>query len=392
MRKSMHAGMAARSSRNRPRAHALTHGDPIMRPLRSTRLLLVLTALTAAGCELVDPTSVTNPNVTDEDFLRTPNAAATWARGVERQLALAVNQLVMGTEVVSDNLFNNRTLFSKVFDFPLIEPTDFDVTNIQQEIHRLRAMAEYGLEVVAAADTGTTNETLAHLHFLRGYAFLLGGENFVALPIETNGPAELPEVHLARAVADFEKARDLSTDPAQKAAAWLAIARAQHRAGNRAAAVEAATQARAIDPELLRFVEYDVTDGPTNTMQTAIYDSGQDEFQPLPRLDFLFPKYYSESAGDQSPIAILKGEEALLILAEAAVAGGDVDGARDHLRELLQLVARRPTALIDDRGQQRGRQGGTWIYPNSADVLVQASPDDAPRAGLVLTRSEGPVE
>src|SRR5690606_8131371 len=129
-----------------------------------------------------------------------------------------------------------------------------------------------------------------------------------------------------------------------------------------------------------------------NTMQFAVYDSGQDEFQPLPRLDFLFPKYYSRTAGDQSPVALLKGEEAFLILAEASISDGDLGGARTILEELIDLVATRPTALIDDRGQSRGRQGGTWIYPNSADVLVAAGPDDTPRAGLVLTRTGGDVE
>lgn len=361
---------------------------------RAGRVLLpiLVVVATLASCDFLDPTSVENPNVTDEDFLKTPNAATTWARGVERQLAAAVDQLIMGAEVVSDNVFNNRTLFSKVFDNPLIEPTDFDVTNIQEAIHRLREMATYGLEVVVEADQAATDETRALLHFRRGYAFLLAGENFVGLPAEAGGPVVEPEGLLTRAINDFEQARNLSSDSDMKSAATLAIARAHYAMGNKAEAVAAAAIIRSTAPMLLRQVQYDVTDGPTNTMQFAVYDSGQDEFQPLPRLDFLFPKYYSESAGDQSPIALLKGEEAFLILAEASIADGDLAGARAHLLELLDVVAARPKALIDDRGQSRGRQGGTWIYPNSSAVRVAASPDDPPRAGLVLTRSEGRVE
>ena len=356
-------------------------------------ILPLLGALALGGCDFLDPTGVNNPTVTEETFLGTPNAAASWTRGVERQLAATINEVVMGAEVASDNVFNNRTLFSKVFDIPQIEASDFDVTNIQEAIHRLRQMADRGLTVVVPADETATDETRARLHLYRGFAFLLAGELFVGLPGEADGPVLSPAEHLARAVQDFEAAAGLTSEPAREMAAVLAVARAQYAAGNRAAAEAAAQQVKATAPDVILWAEYDAVDGPGNTMQFAVYDSPVgDEFQPLPRLDFLFPKYYSEVAGDQSPIAVVKGEEAFLILAEAALAQSDVPGARAELLELLDLVASRPTALIDDRGQQRGRQGGTWIYPNTSDILVAASPDADPRAGLVLTRSGDPVE
>jgi len=343
------------------------------------------------GCDFLDPTSVTNPTVTETTYLNTPNAAASWARGVERQLATTINDVVTGTEVVSDNLFNNRTLFSKVFDIPRIDASDFDVTNIQKSVHRLRAMADQGLNIVVPADSTADDETRAQLHFHRGFAYLLGAELFVGLPPEPGSPVSSPEELVALAVADFDAAAGLSADPDFDAAASLATARAHYLTGNRDQAVAAANQAKSLDPQLLRTVGYDNVDGPNNSMQFAIFDSGQDEFQPLPRLDFLFPKYYSESAGDQSPIAVLKGEEAFLILAEAALAQGDLAGARAELVALLDVVAARPISQIDDRGQERGRQGGTWIYPNTSDIEVAASPGATPRGGLVLTRSESLV-
>jgi len=349
-------------------------------------------AVALAGCDLVDPTNVTNPTVTEETFVGTSNAAASWTRGVERQIATTVNTVIMGSEVVSDNLFNNRTLFSKVFDIPQIDASDFDVRNIQAAVHRLRAMADQGLNVILPGDPSSTTEMQAQLLFARGFAYLLGGELFVGLPIEGGGPVVEPSEHLALAVQDFQQAASTTQDDALRMAAILGVARAQYDAGNRAAAVAAAEQVKASAPSMIRYVQYDNVDGPTNTMQFAIYDSGQDEFQPLPRLDFLFPKYYSETAGDQSPIAILKGEEAYLIIAEADLAEGNVGAARDELSDLLGLVASRPTAMIDDRNQLRGRRGGTWIYPNSSDILVAASPGAEPRSGLVLTRASGPVE
>ena len=363
-----------------------------MRSMKPAFILAITAGLGLTGCDFLDPTGVDNPTVTEETFVGTPNAAASWTRGVERQLATAINVIVTGTEVVSDNLFNNRTLFSKVFDIPQIDNSDFDVLNIQREVHQLRAMANQGLTVIVPADATATDATRAQLHFHRGFGHLLSAELFVALPGEPNGAALTPAEHFSLAVADFEQARSLSSDADLDAAALLAIARAEYGAGNRAAAVSAAQQVKSSAGSMIRWVEYDNIDGPNNSMQFAIYDSGQDEFQPLPRLDFLFPKYYSETAGDQSPIALLKAEEAYLIIAEAALADGNVGAARTELSELLALVATRPTALIDDRGQERGRQGGTWIYPNTSDIQVAASPTDTPRSGLVLTRANALVE
>lgn len=339
------------------------------------------------GCEALDPTEVVNPTVTEDDFIRTLNAAASWTRGSERQLAATVNQVLMGTEVVSDNLFNNRTLYSKVFDIPEIEPTDFDVTNIQRAIHRLRETATRGLEVVVPADPNASQESVATLHFHRAYASLLAAELFVALPGEAGGPLLTPAEHVQRAVADFEQARSISANATTRNAALLGIARAHYLVGNRGAAVAAAQEVRGTSPLLLRTAIFDPIGGPGNTMQTAIYDSGQNEFQPLPRMDFLFPKYYSRTANDISPVAILKGEEAFLILAEAAISQGDLDGARTILKDLLGVVAQRPVSTINDLNQARGRRGGTWIYPNASNIQIQASPDEEPRAGLVLDRS-----
>lgn len=360
---------------------------------RYSLLIPLVAALALAGCDFLDPTGVNNPTVTEGTFLGTPNAAASWTRGVERQLAATLDEIVMGTEVVSDNVFNNRTLFSKVFDIPQIDASDFDVTNIQEEIHRLREAAHRGLTTVAPADETTTDELVARLHLYRGFSYLFAGELFVALPAEPNGPALPPAQHLALAVEDFEAAAALTEDPDLEMAAILAIARAEYAAGDATAAAAAAQQVKSAAPDVVLWAEYDNADGPANTMQFAVYDSPfGDEFQPLPRLDFLFPKYYSETAGDQSPIALLKGEEAYLILAEAALAQGQVGTARTELLELLALVDSRPTASIDDQDQSRGRDGGTWIYPNTDDVLVAATPDATPRAGLVLTRTPDPVE
>ncbi|TVP54741.1 MAG: hypothetical protein EA351_12555 [Gemmatimonadales bacterium] len=356
------------------------------------RLILVLAVVAVAGCDFLDPTEITNPTVTEDDFTNLPNAARTWAHGTERQLAITVNTLTVHAEVASDNMFNNRTLINRTFDIPQMDPTDASVVAMQREVQRLRAMANDGLNVVIPADPDATDEHRARMHFYRGFAHMAAGEYFVALPAEGNGPAEAPGVHMASALQDLQQAVSLSSDATLQNSARLFIARIHYRQGNLSEAVSTAEQVRGSAPMLLRQVQYDQADGPTNTLQFALYDSGQDEFQPLPRLDFLFPKYWSVSAVDQSPINIAKGEEAFLIVAEAQIAQGNLGGARSTLIELLGVVAQRPTAMVLDNAQARGRTGGTWIYPNRSEVLVAASPDDEPRAGLVLDRQSGPVE
>lgn len=378
-------------SRTRMGPHATHEGEPIMRKVMNS-FALAAAILALARCDFLDPTDVTNPTVTEDDFVQGPDAAENWTLGVERQLASAVDALVVHSELASDNLYNNRTLINRTFDIPQMPATDHNVLETQQEVHALRAMANQGLEVVVEEDPDTTDELRARLHYARGYAYLAGGEYFVGLPVEENGPVEGPETHLNRAVSDFERVGELSSDADLQAAAALGVARAHHRLGNLDEAVAAADEVRSSAPELRHVVEFDDTDGPTNTMQFAIYDSGQNEFQPLPRLDFLFPKYHSVTAGDESPISIAKGEEAFLILAEARIAENELDDARTLMEDLLDLVEERATELVDDTHQARGRAGGDWIYPNSSEVAVAASPEDDAREGLVLDREDGPVE
>jgi hypothetical protein len=364
---------------------------PIMRTT-TRRYALLLVLLSFAGCDFLNPTSVTNPTVTADDYNSLPDAAQNWALGVQRQLSIAVNQLVLNAEVGSDNLFNNRTLFNRTWDIPEINSTGAEEIQVQRQVQRLRAMADEGLNVVVPADAGASSNVIGRLHLYRGFAHLAAGEYFVALPIEPLGPLEQPAAHLNRAIQDFEQARSVATDATIRDAALLMTARAHHRLGNRDQAVAAANQIRTANPLLLLRAQFDVTDGPTNTMQAAIYDRGDNEFQPLPRLDFLFPKYWSVASTDQTPITIAKGEEAFLIIAEARHAQGDMAGTRAILTELIDLGNQRPVTAIDDSNQLRGRRGGTRIYPNSSSVMVAASPGAQPRGGLVLDRQSGPVQ
>lgn len=355
-----------------------------MKKLLIYTLLAVVSATSACN--------ILNPNVTDQVYLDNPNAAKSWVNGLRRQLALTMNQVVVSTELVSDNYFNNRTLSSKVFDIPQIDHFDLDVNNLQVHIQRLREMADYGLEKVLPADrTATANDT-AEMYFSKAFAHLLSGELFVALPGSTTGPVLTPAEHLDLAISNFDKAIALTTDANEKKAYTLLKARAWYARGDAANAIKFATEVLA-DKSLLRQVKYDGINGVSNDMQTYLFSSVNNEFAPLPRLDFLDPKYYhiGPANSDQKPVTIVKAEEASLIIAEAQASSNNLPAAKQTLKDLLtEIVALRPAVMVDDSKETRNG-GNRTDYPLTA-VQVKFDAQDAPRNNYVLNRKAGNVK
>ncbi|WP_315815511.1 hypothetical protein [Paraflavitalea speifideaquila] len=119
------------------------------------------------AASLVLPSCVKNPNVTEDVYVNTPNAARSWANGVRRQLALTLNAVVVNAELISDNYYNNYTQNSKVFDIPQIDYFDVDVNATQAEVQKLREMALYGLTKVVPGDASTTAADKASLLLVR---------------------------------------------------------------------------------------------------------------------------------------------------------------------------------------------------------------------------------
>jgi len=368
------------------------HGTSFARTsARAVAPLLAATALALqAGCDAFQPTDVVNPNVTDQQFLGTPGSGAAWMRGAQRQFLLTLNQVVLNSELASDNYFNNYTTNNQRFDGPDITFLDPEVQSIQNSIARLRNVASFGLDTVFPRDTLVSANDRAEITFLRGMSSLFAGETFVALPATTNGEVVPWQQHVQAAIADFIQARTTSTDANARNGYTLALARAYHRLGDKTKAVEEATALLAASPSFLRNATFDGVNGPNNGMQ-GVLTSSVNNLQPLPRLDFLDPKYPNRGATVQSPMAILKAEEAHMILAEALLADGNVPAAKTRLQALLTLVNSRATELVDSRLQLRGRAGGKVVYPNASDIQVAFAPGEPFRTGLVLTRSAGNV-
>lgn len=347
---------------------------------------LAISSLCAAqaGCDLFDPTETNNPDVTEESVVGQPGSLGRWVTGLERQAAIVFDEAITTLEIGSDNYDNTQTFFNQGFDRLLINYTDDDVEDILFSLSDLRETSVYGREVIAAADPDASDAQIAETYFFEGLAALYIGELFVGAPNEGEGPVVGPEVHLNRAVSSFQAALDLADEASYR----LALARAYYGLGDQANAVAAAEAVLSADPEFVRFADFDPVNDPASDIQDAIYDRGSfDDLQPLPRLDFLDPKYNVVGTSDD-PIAYLKAEEAHLILIEARLADGDLSGAQDQMNELLDLVESRPLDTFSDAAEGRTQQA-PGSRPDSTNFVVRASPDAPFREGLVLDRGPG---
>lgn len=338
--------------------------------------------------------AVENPNVTTEKFVDSPQAANTWVNGARVEMANSLGVIVELTELTTDNYFNNRTLSSKVFDIPQIVFTDLDVDRLNSAVQEMRRTAEFGLDTVLPSDPASTDEHEAELRFYLGVAHMFSAEYFTGLPGENNGPILSPEAHFSRAITEFEDVIDLSNSSARINASRLALARiAWHQ--NNLTDLRNHTEAVIASEPLLNYqIEFDGESGVNNAFQFYLYNSSQDEFAPLPRLDFLDPKYFSEDGAgqDQKSISLFKSEEAYLMLAEAELVSGNIPAVKELLVELLEdVIPNRPVYNIDDTGETRSG-GNRDDYPLNDTYSVRFSPEAPAVDGLILDRQSGPVQ
>ncbi|MBC6411387.1 MAG: hypothetical protein GDA42_13220, partial [Ekhidna sp.] len=356
--------------------------------------LIFFTTLFINSCDLVDPTEVVNPNIIDSSIIGTPNSTPLWLVGLDRQMALTYNEILVIAALGSDNYVNTQTFFNQAFDRLDIRFNDGDVNALALDISDLRNSATVGIESVHPGDTESTDAQLAELYFYRGWAFLLGGELFKTLPAEGGGNALPSATHIANAIADFEAAEEIDgTNAGYK----LALARAYYHIGDQTNAVIHANEAIAANPNYLRTVQYDPVNNPLgiidSEMQDALVDRGNfDDLQPLPSLDFLDPKAYRVSSTEDSQTPIQKIEEAHLILAEAQIADGNLTDAKTTMKAVITLVGTRPTATFSDKVEGRTNDAATSTFnrPDKATVTVGFA-GEAQRAGLVLDRQAGNI-
>jgi tetratricopeptide (TPR) repeat protein len=350
-------------------------------------IVKIFTALAVLGCsgdfeEVVDFTEVENPNLSEASVVGVENSSSILLKGVERELSLALNEILVLAELGSDNYVNTQTFFSQLLDGLEMQATDPDIRDTARDIHRLRELALFGLETVGPADPSYSAETEAEYRFFEGMSYLYFGMYFSAIPQEPFGVLLSDTEHYQNAIDAFDTALVLNPKPEYH----LAIARANYYLGNKAESVRAAQAALSLSPDFDRFAQYDESNGPSNTFESALYQRATfDDLQPLPTLDFLDPKYSFLSPEEDAPVHYLKAEEAYLILAEANLSDGNAVAAQANISDLLDLVATREVRNIDDSIEQRSEvdPGGR---PDNSSVVVNG------REGLVLDRQSGNID
>jgi tetratricopeptide (TPR) repeat protein len=353
--------------------------------MRQLKYKFLAVILLLSSCDLFDPTQgIENPNVLFPEIIGTAGSTAKWLTGQQREMAIVYNALVVNLEIASDNYDNTNTFFSQAFDVLNFQFQDANINTLQFTIADLRQSAIFGIEEVAPKDPSITNDQLAELYFYKGWAALLAGEIFVALPLTPKGVPATPAQNFDAAIVDFQEAESLN---GASVSYKLALARAYYGKGDKANAVLKANEAIALSSNFVRTVQFDAVNAPTNTMQDALYDRGSfDDLQPLPRLDFLDPKFYARSGTVDSQIQFQKMEEAHMIIAEADLSNNQLATAQTRMKALRALVGTRASEPFSDLVEGR-TQGSPGSRPNVNTVTVQASATDPFRSGLVLTRS-----
>ena len=331
--------------------------------------------------DAVDFTEVENPNLTQESVVGQPNSSRIWLSGLDRQMGLVYNEILILAELGSDNYVNTQTFYSQFLDALDIRTTDPDIRDTQLQIARLRVSAIFGLEQVGPGDSEYTPEIEAEYHFYEGVSYLLAGMYFSALPQEEGGVPVSSTDNLTSAVMAFDEAISFNAMPEYH----LAKARAHYFLGQKTEAVAAATAALALDDSFARQIRYDAANGPVNNMESALYGRATfDDFQPLPTLDFLDPKYSFLSPAEDAPVHFLKAEEAHMIIAEGNIADGAFGAAQGNMTDLLALVGTREVRTIDDSIEGR-IEVAPGSRPDNTGVVVNG------RSGLVLDRQAGLV-
>ncbi|MFC1554116.1 hypothetical protein ACFL7D_05750 [candidate division KSB1 bacterium] len=340
----------------------------------------LFTLLIVSSCSLVDPTEVKNPQTTEENL----KAGATggtvpFLHGVKEAFANAVEDVAYYTDVTSDNYDNISTYISPAADFPDdIVPYDLTLNGTGGpyfEVQELRALADFTITVVYPNDAAATADDLAQLLFYRGMANLISAEIFAGAPVLEDGPVLTEAQRLDLAIADFTLA--LSTSSNFNTRLNLALARAYRLDGDKTNAKARANLALGGSATFVFEAEYDAALNSNSGFVYAVERLG-DDLQPLPRLDFLDPKYILRD----TPINVLKMEEAHLILAEVELSSGNAAIAAGHLADAIELAqSRSKSAWIDPDGRPSRPESGT----------VKASAADPEIAGLVSARNGATV-
>jgi hypothetical protein len=344
--------------------------------------LLLAATMGISGCDFLDPTEVENPRTTAEDLANAAEPTRALLPGLRAQFARMISTVAVVQEVVSDNFSVHGTGLSGALDVPAdLNPGELNSTGTSTGVYwnaqELKALATFVLEDIAPGDQTADAGDVAEAQYYRGMAYLTLAENFSYAPLESDGAAVPAAQILALAVTDLTAAAAAGGDVGTAAQAGLA--RAQRWLGDATAATSAANAVLTADDEFLFLQEFDAG-SVSNSPYFFLVLRALQEMQPLPRLDFLDPKYLDREQG----IAVAKAEEMHLILAEAALAANDLTGAKTALEDVVTLALSRTTVSFFDDDPRLNADLSE--RPHSGTIQVRADANSPFRTGLVLER------
>ena len=290
--------------------------------------------LLTCSCGLFSPDDVKNPNVGSSDFETSPQAMTLWVNGAKANFAVAMGNFAEYTGLLSDDLYNNSSRSSKTYDQLDINYTDGEVFKLSTHIGKLLQTTDYGLDILVNRAPDVTDDLLFHLHYIRACAYLLAGENFVALPSEAHGEVMEGDGLITLALKELDNSEETACSARDRALLALLKARGLRDLGRMSEAVEYAKLSLNYSPVLLYNVEFDGFNGCNNSLHEYI---ALGLFTILDRMQYQVVKFPMADYWNE-PIAIAKSEEAYLIMAEAAAWEGRLDEARTQLELMLQLV------------------------------------------------------
>ncbi|PQJ34661.1 hypothetical protein BSZ35_08665 [Salinibacter sp. 10B] len=360
----------------------------ITRSLPSAFIVAVIAALTLTACDALDPTQVENPRTTDEDLAQAERPTAALLDGMRAQFARALGAAVVTTELASDNASIHGTgLGGNTLDFPRQVTPNTSILNctfvdcLYWNLQELRSQGDFLIEDIAPEDDNATDAQIAEAHYYRGMAFLMQGENFTAVPTTADSAAVLAAGLLANAQRDFSAALDMADAGSDLAAQINAGLARTHRAlGNVGPAQNFAQAALNTGGNAFLYSQPYDAQNLGNPPHDYLVQRALQEMQPLPRLDFLDPKYTQE----RSPIPYATAEEMRLILAETALANDNPSGAKSQLRRAIDLADRRETVTFEDGDARLNNNSDT--RPDTSVISIRFSPGAPPVDSLVLTR------
>ena len=331
-----------------------------------------------------------NPNLSEDAILNSSNSLAGWILGIQRQFVKFHNGYVVMSSLMSDNYDFQGAQVNSALNIPEAQASFLEMYEMLQPLHQLREMGKYGIETVSQRDANSTPDQIAVCNFFIGFSHLIQAELFTMAILEPDGVPVSPADAFAAAITSLKTAHDGTTDASLKTRCLYSLARAYYGAGNKTEATKYASQALASNPTYVyREAPDNASWTSSNYMQAVIFNGGNQGWQPLPRLDFLDPKYAgtnSTSMADQDGYITLKSEEAYLILAEAANADGDLTSQKTHMESLLTLVKSRPMDSVLETDARRNDLHSGIQRPNNSDISVKASASDEARSGLILNR------